>query len=329
MPGSTNTGKETILSQGKKLLKKSMTLIFYLALAVFLFFYLQTIDLSKLGGMQIAWQYLAIASLLGIGSRFFGTYIWFVLLKRLGAQNLNNVGQLIFVYAKSWMGRYIPGTAPWILSRIYFAAQHGVSKKKLAVSSLLEGGLKIVVMMALAILFLAIDSRSSGVFGPNTQLILFSAFVVCIVAMLPSVFNFLVTTAYRLLRRKNLEASHLADFKTIGVGAGLYAIGSIINGLSLFFIAKAVYPELSYSDLVYVVGSGSLASAAGMLAVFAPSGIGVREGIQLLLLSVIMPAEFALIITVTTRLWSVAIDFAFFGLSKLLSIKRPVNQQKQ
>ncbi len=69
------------------------------------------------------------------------------------------------------------------------------------------------------------------------------------------------------------------------------------------------------------MGAASLAGAASMLAIFAPSGIGVREGIQLVLFSLIMPKELALAVTIITRLWSVGMDFVFFGLSRLIAGK--------
>ena len=77
------------------------------------------------------------------------------------------------------------------------------------------------------------------------------------------------------------------------------------------------------------MGASSLAGAVSMLAIFAPSGIGVREGIQLALLSIIMPTEYALVITVFTRLWGVAMDFIFLGTSYLLTqIKRKILSNK-
>ncbi|HSX15543.1 MAG TPA: hypothetical protein VLF40_02025, partial [Candidatus Saccharimonadales bacterium] len=108
---------------------------------------------------------------------------------------------------------------------------------------------------------------------------------------------------------------------TVFQGATLYLADAIINGLSLFFIAKAVDPSLAYSNIIFAMGAGSLAGAASMLAIFAPSGLGVREGIQLVLFSLIMPKELALAVTIITRLWSVGVDFAFFGLSRLIAGK--------
>ncbi|MDQ3065383.1 MAG: hypothetical protein M3Q36_03890, partial [bacterium] len=73
------------------------------------------------------------------------------------------------------------------------------------------------------------------------------------------------------------------------------------------------------NDALFIMGVGNIAGAISMLAIFAPSGLGVREGVQLTLLSLIMPTELALLVTITTRLWGVAMDVIFFGIAKLTS----------
>lgn len=308
------------------LIKKSsrfIPAIFYLLLAVFLGLYLKSIDYSQFKEAEFAWSFILIASLLGLATRFLQIFIWFVLLKGLGAKDLNsNIPSLIYVYAKSWMGRYIPGTAPWILGKIYFASKHGISKNKLAVSSLLEGGLQIAVVMAVSFLMLFSDSRLN-VIDFKLKILMAIVLAGCVVAILPPIFNRIVAKAYKIIKRKSLGREHYASSKTVMRGVALYAVGALLNGLSLFFIAKAIYPDLSATNALFVMGVGNLAGAVSMLAVFAPSGIGVREGIQLALLSLIMPTELALLVTVTTRLWGVLMDFVFFGLAKAI-----VSQQK-
>jgi len=128
------------------------------------------------------------------------------------------------------------------------------------------------------------------------------------------------------VRRKTLDPEHLATFQTVLWGTSLYLANAIVNGLSLFFIAKGVDPSLAYSNILFAMGAASLAGAASMLAIFAPSGLGVREGIQLVLFSLIMPKELALAVTIITRLWSVGIDFVFFGLSKLIAGRSVTSQ---
>lgn len=119
--------------------------------------------------------------------------------------------------------------------------------------------------------------------------------------------------------KKTLEREHLASGQTIARGAFLYIIGALFSGLSLFFIAKAVSPSLSYHNMLFVMGASNLAGAVGMLAIFVPSGIGVRDGILIALLTAIMPTELALLVTITGRLWGVIMDLIFFVLSKFIA----------
>jgi hypothetical protein len=272
--------------------------------------------------LHLGWGYLLLATVLALIKNFTGTFTWFTILRSLGATNLHLHKQLVYVYAKAWMGRYIPGTAPWILGKIYFASQHGISKQKLAVRSLLEGGLQIVTMLVFSLALLLFDKRLD-VLGASFKLLMVAVAVAGIVILTPSIFNRLISKAYKLLRHKELPAEHLASNRTIVSGASLYLLDAAINGLSLFFIAKGIDPALPYSDILFAMGAASLAGAASMLAIFAPSGLGVREGIQLVLFSLIMPKELALAVTVATRLWSVGIDFVFLALSRLIA--GPVN----
>lgn len=300
--------------QIKKLIKYTIPILFYGLLIIFFTLYLRSLDLSKLANIDISWWFLGISLIIGLVFRFWGVYIWFVILSGLGAKNLRHSwAELTQVYSKAWMGRYIPGTAPWILGKIYFASKYGISKVKLGISSLLEGGLQIVVIMVVASLMLAIDPRLD-VISWELRLGILAVIILGIITLIPPVFNRFVKVAYKLLRKKELPVEHIVTNKVITKGALLYAIGGLISGLSLFFVAKAVYPELGYDQLFFVMAVGNLAGAIGMLVIFAPSGIGVREGIQLVLLSLIMPAEIALAVTVLTRLWGVVTDLAFLGL---------------
>ena len=301
----------------RSILTKVFPLIFYGLLFVFLVIYLQSIDYSVFKDIALNWWFLLIAFAFGLFFRYWTAYIWVVLLRSLGAKEVRLNRDLLYVYAKSWLGRYIPGTAPWILGKIYFASKHGISKNKLAVSSLLEGALQIAVLLAISLLLLIGDARLN-IISSEYKLLMVIGLIGCAVSLLPPVFNLFVATAYRIFKRKTLSREHYADTRTISLGAGMYALGALINGLSLFFIAKAMYPDLGYEQLSFVIGVGTLAGAVSMLAVFAPSGLGVREGIQLALLSIIMPTEIALLVTIATRVLSIVCDGCFYGISLLL-----------
>ncbi len=281
--------------------------------------YLKGIDYSQFSEADFGLTFILAASVVGLITRFWQILIWFTILSGLGAVGLRqNLKQLVYVYAKSWMGRYIPGTVPWILGKIFFASKLGISKNKLAVSSLLEGSLQVAVVMAVGFLMLFSDDRL-GAIDARIKFFMILVLSLCIFSVFPPVFNRIVSLLYKILKKKTLSIEHLIDGKTVLRGSSMYAIGAILNGISLFLIAKAIYPQIEINDALFIMGVGNIAGAISMLAIFAPSGLGVREGVQLTLLSLIMPTELALLVTITTRLWGVAMDVIFFGIAKLTS----------
>ncbi|WP_447924836.1 lysylphosphatidylglycerol synthase domain-containing protein [Georgenia muralis] len=295
-------------------LRPLITYTFYALLLVFLGLYLANIDYSRLGEARFSWTMFLVATTLALSFRYWGAFIWTQILRSLGARDVRYTADLVHVYAKSWLGRYIPGTAPWILGKIFFAAQHGISKNKLAVSSLLEAALQIIVQFLFALVLLVFDPRLD-IIPPTLKALIVVALVGCLAALAPPVFNRFIGLSYRIVRKKEFPREHQVQLPTLARGFGLYVLGALLSSLSLFFAAKTVFPGLAYSDIFFVMGVSTLAGAVSMLAVFAPGGIGVREGIQIALLSVIMPTEYAFIIAVFTRVHGVFIDLLFFGLS--------------
>jgi uncharacterized membrane protein YbhN (UPF0104 family) len=299
-----------------RLLKKSIPIVFYSLLAIFLVLYLRTINFNALISIEINYWILAAAITFGLLYRFWGVYIWLTILRLLGAKKVTSSPELIFVYAKSWLGRYMPGSAGWILGKIYFASQYGISKNKLAVSTILEAALQVIVQLAIALTVLALDPRLYVIGTPLLTLMIVGALLL-ICCLIPNVFNRIFSLAYQLLRRKTFSTTHHVTPKIVLRGGSLYAGATVIDGVAFYLIALAIYPSIGIENILFVAATATLATAVSILAIFAPSGIGVREGVQLLLLSLIMPTEYALAITVLTRLWSIGTDILFYTLASL------------
>jgi uncharacterized membrane protein YbhN (UPF0104 family) len=63
-----------------------------------------------------------------------------------------------------------------------------------------------------------------------------------------------------------------------------------------------------------LTGALALASTLGVLAVFAPGGLGVREGVLVYLLSHIMPEGVSVVLSILTRLWMTVIELGLVGM---------------
>ena len=71
---------------------------------------------------------------------------------------------------------------------------------------------------------------------------------------------------------------------------------------------------LEFSSILYLSGAFSLSSVIGILALFAPSGLGVREGILAIFLNQVMPTSVALVVSVASRLWITIAELVAAGI---------------
>ncbi len=297
-----------------------LTVVFSALVIVFIGLYISNLDLNVFMAIELDWRILGMASVAGVLFRYWGCFSWLQLLKGLGARDLNKYRELVLVYAKSWLGRYIPGTIPWVLSRIYFASRHGVPAEKLAVSAVVEGVLQVLVLLAVSFLFLSLDGRASGLIDEYRAL-MFTLFLLLLVLLSPCVFNRAVSLASHFLKRDAVDPNNEIGWQLIIRGFLLYGFGGALSGLSFFFIAQSVNPSVGWESLVFLIGAANLSGAISMMAFFSPGGIGVREGVLLLLLGLMMSPEAALMVTLLSRLWGVLLDMVFYVLARLAFVK--------
>lgn len=279
---------------------------------IFFALYVRSVDWHRLSHLHFALGYLIAATIFATAFRYWGVVIWRYILNDLGASGLPRFVVMAHVYAKAWMGRYIPGTVTWIAGKVYMASSHGISKSRLAISSLLEGGMQIIAVMVVSMLLLGFDARLN-VIPPLYKGLMVLCALCLLVILTPAIFNRIVGIAFRILRGKAVHGELLINGKSVIRSFFLYAAGSFILGLAEFFITRTIDPTIPWHDFWFIVGAFNIAGALGMLAIGVPSGLGVRDGAILLLLSAIMPKEVALAVTVTSRLWIAFADVIFFA----------------
>jgi uncharacterized membrane protein YbhN (UPF0104 family) len=76
---------------------------------------------------------------------------------------------------------------------------------------------------------------------------------------------------------------------------------------------------VSSKYIIFLTGALAISSTLGLIAIFAPSGLGVREGALVYLLSSIMPTPVAVIISILTRIWMTLIEIGLIGMVYLIS----------
>ncbi len=204
----------------------------------------------------------------------------------------------ITAYLYSILGKYIPGKVFMLAARIPAYEEKGVPMRKVTVCFLLEN---VCTLLGAGFLFLI-----SLFFFPNDLLkdYLFAVVIFVVVFFIcinPKIINFFLRIAGKLMKKNDMEIpfNYLQMIKVVL----LFICNWLIVGTGFYMLICSIYP-LPISQWLYVGGIFGLSAIIGILSIFAPSGIGVREGILILGLNLVMPNEYSVIISIVSRLWA-------------------------
>ena len=221
---------------------------------------------------------------------------------------------------KSWfysqLGKYLPGKVWILLSRFTFYELRGKSKKNIAIALYFE---TITMIMAAFLIFFMtmILFKKIGLFYSGGQLwflilLVIFAFICLHPRFLQNLLNWI------LVQFKREPISLFISYSEILWILFICIVAWIVGGIGFYLFVDSIYPVPS-TYIVFLTGALAISSTLGFIAVFAPSGLGIREGALIYLLSYIMPEAVAVIIAVLTRIWMTLIEIGLIGVIYLLS----------
>ncbi len=281
----------------KKRIMKWVKIIFLIAVVVFMgrYFYKNWDDFKSLD-MKFNWGVFAGSMLLYFAYKLTLASLWHYI-TRLDNASIS-YPKAITCYLYSILGKYIPGKVFMLAARIPSYEEEGVPMRKVTICFLLEN---VCTLLGAGFLFLV-----SLLFFPNDVLseymiwvILFIvAFFICIN---PKIINFFLRILGKLMKKDDMEIP-FSYFQMIKVVV-LFILNWLIVGTGFYLLTISIVP-LPVSQLLYVGGIYGLSAIIGIISIFAPSGIGVREGIMVLGLSLVMTSEYAVVVSIVSRLWA-------------------------
>ncbi|HRE17166.1 MAG TPA: hypothetical protein PLW86_08880 [Rhodocyclaceae bacterium] len=109
----------------------------------------------------------------------------------------------------------------------------------------------------------------------------------------------------------------------------IHIAGLCWQGLGMVILAQ-VFGAGGLAELPFLIGALACASIVGMLSVFAPAGIGIKDLTLLALLTQMMPAPQAALIAVAARLWSSGTELliGFAAYLAMLEASRPLPRNR-
>ena len=252
---------------------------------------------------------LTLSILLFAFSYFIQIWAWYLITLKLGIAI--SVQETLRSWFYSQLGKYVPGKVWLFLSRFYFYDSKGKSKKVVTVALYYE---TVTLIMATMILFLAslffLEGTPSLSFGiPPAGLILL--FLLGLLFLHPKILQRIMNVVLGRLRRKplSLSISYLSVLWILAV----CVLSWVIGGVGFYLFVRSVFP-VDPRYLLFLTGALAISSTLGLIVLFAPSGLGVREGVLVYLLSSIMPSSVAVILSVLTRLWMTFIEIGLIGM---------------
>jgi uncharacterized membrane protein YbhN (UPF0104 family) len=136
----------------------------------------------------------------------------------------------------------------------------------------------------------------------------------------PHVFYGLGNAGLRLFNRQPI-VEQLSWDEVLCVLA-VFCISRTVIGLAFVCLVNSLY-GIGPSDIPSLIAVFILANITGFMALFAPGGIGVREGVLLIGLSPIVGPGPAIVVTGLARVWQTILELATTGLGWLALSRRP------
>ncbi|HVP80502.1 MAG TPA: hypothetical protein VMV04_21670 [Thermodesulfobacteriota bacterium] len=220
---------------------------------------------------------------------------------------------------KSWfysqLGKYLPGKIWLFLGRIYSYELRGKPKKLVSVALYFE---MVTVVIAGGMIFLAalvLVRETRYVYFGKQLWWLGPLFILAFGSVHPQVLQKIMNWVLTLIRREPISLS-VAYLDVLWILV-ICIVAWLVGGLGFYLFVNSIY-RVAFQSILFLTGALAISSTLGLIAIFAPSGLGVREGALVYLLSLMMVTPVAVIISILTRLWMTFIEIGLVGMVYLL-----------
>ena len=249
--------------------------------------------------------------------------LWGRMLSHLSGRRVGAL-EAVRVQFASWVLKYVPGQAGAVTNKVLWGSRRGFSRTSVVISFVYEYVFLLLGSIVPAAVVLVLVGAS-----PEEASEARGALLPLLVALLPlllltnrRVFRWAVNRLGRRLLEEDVALERFLSGRA-AVGYQLaFLVPRVLTGAAFVLVAVSFLdvPPMAYVPLgaVYV-----LAAAAGLLAVFVPSGIGVRESVIVVLASQYLPVGEAIVLSLVARVYATVGDGAVALLYGALRLHGP------
>lgn len=261
---------------------------------------------EKLKAVDVAFNVYAV---LGIGF-FTGSviatgHLWGRLLERLANKPVAN-HEAIRVQIASWLLKYIPGQVGSITGKLAWGMKTGFDKKTVSVSFIYENVL-LVAASTIPTLPILISIFLDGSESSFALVLPFLVLIPLLLLVWRPVFYAVINKSLTIIGKKPLEKSFFLSDVELAKQFIKFLLPRALLATGFIFVAATV-AEVTPSMYFGLGAAYVVAGVAGILVLFVPSGLGVREGVLTLLLAPYFSFEIAFIMALLARFYATIAD---------------------
>jgi uncharacterized membrane protein YbhN (UPF0104 family) len=234
-------------------------------------------------------------------------YLWTAVLSLTAAKRVTLLDGL-FQLCLMTLGKYIPGKIWGVVARASYARQeHGISIGEMVQATYIEQ----LYLFGTGVIAATVLAAALGIND-----LLWYAAAVFLLAIIGATFyqkplTKLIRWAYQRKdpdAQVDLEDPRLPPLRMLSLLL-FYAIGWLMLGLVMYALYLSVFEADPAPRMAMAVTmAGTTGFCAGLIAFFAPGGIGVREAVSASILAAFMPVADAVLLVLIFRLWLAVLD---------------------
>jgi uncharacterized membrane protein YbhN (UPF0104 family) len=267
---------------------------------------------------RLNWGLVAVSGVTLVAATLFYVYVQYCIYRGMGVRL--TFRQTVSIVCPSQLGKYIPGKVLLPGNYYLLSRKAGVDVREIGGSFLISTALWIVTAVLCSL-------SSVSLLSPTLRYGTLLLPVLLLIAIHPRVLGLLFALLAWALRKvgRSAAAERLGESMALPYSfylkiLALYLVAWLLVGIEVFCLVAALQP-VDAGAFPISLASGSIGTVVGFVALFAPGGLGVREGLGAVILAQITPTESALFVLVLLRLMTVVADLGFGGLGLWLGRK--------
>lgn len=299
-------------------MKALTTFLKYLLVGVIFYFLFKSLfsnwsEVQKLG-VQLNYGYVIIALIAVMAAWALSAWCWGRVLNAFNCPV--SYADVFIIYFKSNLGKYLPGKIWQIVGSTYYATSKGVPEGVAITTSLVAQAYSVISGLSLfaVAMIVGLPGKSAIVGSYIKWSVAPILLILLIIAVKPNLAQPLMNRIMKMFKRPQSDI-RLPITRSLELFV-IYLFCWLIFGLGLWMFSKAL-TDTPFSLYIGLSAVNAAAVAVGFIALFAPGGLGVREGVMALFLSTLpgFPAPLPSAVAIGYRIIITIAEVIAFGLT--------------